>query len=108
MPESNAPCRARYDRNVAAALFEHMDAYMRSLATETGLRDQLDSSFITAKGCLDPRSAVALLESIASPRDSRRVDPTQQARIRLSQVLRMPQEKRWAWLWRSMGIPLDD
>ncbi len=99
---------ARYDRRVAAALFEPMESYIRTLATAAGPREQIDFRVIIAKGCIDPRSAVALLESISNPPDSRGRGPTEQARIRLGQVLGMPQEKRWAWLWRSMGIPLDD
>ncbi len=99
---------ARYDRRVAAALFEPMESYIRTLATAEGPRDEIDFHVIIAKGCIDPRSAVALLESISNPQGSRGRGPSEQARIRLGQVLGMPQEQRWTWLWRSMGIPLDD
>ena len=60
---------ARYDRQVAAALFEPVDSYLRSLAARTGPRDEFDPSPITAEGCIDPRSAVSLLESLTPPRE---------------------------------------
>ena len=99
---------ARYDRGVAAALFEPLDSYIRGLATDTGPHVELDPSFMTAKGCIDPRAAVVLVESLSTPRDARRGDPTELARIRLAQVLGMPPEKRWIWLWHSTAIRLDD
>ncbi len=99
---------ARYDRDVAAGLFEPFDSYIRGLATETGLRDELDPSFITAKACIDPRAAVVLVESVSTPRNARRGDPTELARIRLAQVLGMPPEQRWLWLWHATAIRLDD
>jgi len=99
---------ARYDRQVAAAIFEPIDSYLRSLATRTGPRDEIDPSIIIAKGCIDPRSAVALLESVTTPRDSRRSDPAYHARLRLAEVLGLPPENRWMRLWRLIGIRLDD
>ena len=99
---------ARYDRQVAAVLFEPIDSYLRSLAARKGPRDEFDPSVITAKGCIDPRSAVALLESVTPPRDYRRSDPAHQARRRLAEVLGMPIEKRWMRLWSSMLVRFDD
>ena len=90
---------ARYDRQVAAVLFEPIDSYLRSLAARTGPRDEFDPSVITALGCIDPRSAVALLESLTPPKDYRRPHPAHQARRRLIEVLGMPIEKRWMRLW---------
>src|SRR5207248_6750918 len=54
---------ARYDRAVAAVLFTPMDAYLRSLAARKGRRNAFNSSHLVAKGCIDPRAALALLES---------------------------------------------
>jgi hypothetical protein len=99
---------ARYDRQVAAALFEPMDSYLRSLAARTGPRDDFDLRVITAKGCIDPRAAVALLESVSPPRDSRRSDPARRARLRLAEMLGAPPEYRWLRLLGSMGTRLDD
>ncbi len=99
---------ARYDRQVAAALFEPMDSYLRSLAARTGPRDDFDLRVITAKGCIDPRAAVALLESMTPLRDSRRSDPARLARLRVAEMLGTPPEYRWLRLWGSMGAQLDD
>ena len=59
---------ARYDRQVAAAIFEPVDSYLRSLAARTGPREDFDPSLITAEGCIDPQSAISLLESLTPPR----------------------------------------
>jgi hypothetical protein len=99
---------ARYDRQVAAALVEPVDSYLRSLAARTAAPEDLNPSFITAKACIDPRGAIALVESLTLPRDSRRPDPAYQARLRLAEVLGLPPESRWMWLWRSIGARLDD
>ncbi len=101
---------ARYDREVAAALFEPMDSYLRTLAAQKGPHDKFTPSLIVAKGCIDPRAAVALLESLTPPRDFRRSDPAHEARLRLAEVLGLPAEKRWMRLWRSTGGrgPFDD
>jgi hypothetical protein len=99
---------ARYDRQVAAALFEPMDSYLRSLAAPTGPLLDFDPSVIWAKGCIYPRSAVALLESLTPPPNSRRSDPAHRARFRLAEVLGMPPESRWMRLWRLTGARLDD
>jgi RNA polymerase sigma factor (sigma-70 family) len=90
---------ARYDRQVAAVLFEPVNSYLRSLAARTGPRDEFDPSVITALGCIDPRSAVAIVESLTPPKDYRRPHPALQARRRLAEVLGMPIEKRWMRLW---------
>jgi hypothetical protein len=98
---------ARYDRGVAAALFEPMDSYRRSLAARTGSRDEFTAGVITAKGCIDPRAAVALLESLTPPRESAKSNPAHGARLRLAEVLGLPSERRWLHLCRSF-LPLDD
>jgi hypothetical protein len=96
---------ARYDRQVAAVLFEPINSYLRSLAARTGPRDEFDPSFITALGCLDPRSAVTLIESLTPARDYRRPHPVHQARRRLAEMLGMPIEKRWR---RLLLMRIDD
>jgi hypothetical protein len=99
---------ARYDRQVAAVLFEPINSYLHALAARTGSREEFDPSVITALGCIDPRSAVALMESLTPPRDYRRPHPAHQARRRLAEMLSMPLETRWMRLWSSMLVRLDD
>jgi len=101
---------ARYDREVAAALFEPADSYLRSLAARKGPRDEFTPSLILAKACLDPRAAVALLESLTPPGDFSRSIPAHEARLRLAEVLGQPPENRWKRLWHSIEaqVPLED
>ncbi len=99
---------ARYDRQVAATLLEPMNSYVRSLAARPGSLDEFDPSVITALGCIDPRSAVALLEALTPPRGSPRSHPANLARLRLAEVLGMPREERWKRLWGSILAHLDD
>jgi RNA polymerase sigma factor (sigma-70 family) len=98
---------ARYDRPVAAALIEPVNSSLRSLAARSVPPEEFDTSIIMALGAIDPRSAVALLESLTSPRDSRGLDPVRRARIRLAQVLGPPREDRWMRRWGSM-VQRDD
>jgi hypothetical protein len=101
---------SHYDRAVAAALFEPMDSYLNAVATRKGPHAEFASSHIVAKVCLDPRAAVAFLESLAPPQDFRRANPAIEARFLLAEALGLPLEKRWMRLWRLMGawVPLDD
>jgi hypothetical protein len=101
---------ARYDRDVAAVLFEPMDAYLRSLATRPGTRDEFTPSVMVAEACIDPRAAVPLLESLRSPAEFSVVNPVHDSRIKLAELLGLSAEDRWPRLWRSMygQIALDD
>jgi hypothetical protein len=101
---------SRYDRAVAAALFEPMDSYLNSIARRKGPHIEFASSHIVAKACLDPVAAVAFLESLTPPQDFSPATPAIEARFTLAEVLGLPPEKRWLRLWHSMGawIPLDD
>ncbi len=109
---------ARYDRAVAAALFTPMDAYLRSLAELKDRRNAFASSHLVAKGCIDPRAASALLDSLTPPGpfdpplgdyDSSS-NPAHSARITLAKALGQSPEKRWRYLWSRMRtqLPLDD
>jgi Carboxypeptidase regulatory-like domain len=109
---------ARYDRAVAAALFTPMDAYLRSLAELKDRRNAFASSHLVAKGCIDPRAASALLDSLTPPGpfdpplgdyDSSS-NPAHSARITLAKALGQSPEKRWKYLWSRMRtqLPLDD
>ena len=96
---SSACCSRGTTARWPRVLFEPINSYLRSLAARTGPRDEFDPSVITALGCIDPRSAVALVESLTPPKDYRRSHPAHQARRRLVEVLGMPLEKRWIRLW---------
>jgi hypothetical protein len=56
-----------------------------------------------AKACLDPRAAVAFLESLTPPRDFSRTNPAIRARLMLAEAFGLPPEKRWMRLWHSAG-----
>jgi hypothetical protein len=101
---------ARYDREVAAVQFQRMDDYLRSLAAGKGPQSEFNSRAISGKGCIEPRAAVALLESLTAPREFSRNHPVHDARLTLAEALGLPSEKRWRRLWRSMAaqIPLDE
>ncbi len=102
---------SRYDREVAAALFQPIDSYLNALASEKGRSPAFTPSLIMGKCCIDPRSAVVLLEALTPPRAlNRENDPTIVGRLRLAEVLGLPPEKRWTRLWRSITaqLPLDD
>ncbi len=102
------PVARAYDRQVAAAVLEPVQSYLASLAARTALPDEVNATVITAMGCIEPRAAVTLVESLTPQRDSRRTDPAFRARIKLAEFLGMPPESRWMRLWRSVGAQLDD
>ena len=60
---------ARYDRDVAAVLFEPMSTYLHSTAASQASLAFVNST-IMAEGCIDPRAAVALIESLTRPETS--------------------------------------
>ncbi len=66
---------SRYDRAVAAALFEPMDSYLKAVATRKARVTEFASSHIVAKACIDPPAAVAFLESLTPPREFSRATP---------------------------------
>jgi hypothetical protein len=98
---------ARYDRDIAAALFEPMDSYLQSPAAR-----QASWGFINtanrAKVCIDPRAAVARIDSLNPPGDLNRSNPAYMMRLTLAELLGQTQENRWMRLWRFMGAQLDD
>jgi RNA polymerase sigma factor (sigma-70 family) len=101
---------AHYDREVAAALFAPVDSYLRALTTREGPRTAFYPSLIVAEACVDPRTAVSMLESLTPAGKIQPSGPADSARIRLAQVLGAPPEKRWPELWRALGAQsaLDD
>jgi hypothetical protein len=99
---------ARYDRQVAGALFEPIDTYLHSLSAQAGPRDEYDPNVISAKGCIDPQAAVALVESLTPPGDFNRSNPAHAATLSLAVLLGHTAERRWMHLWQSVGVHLDD
>jgi hypothetical protein len=90
---------SRYDRDVAARLFEPVAAYVRSRTLRGGASD-LTPATIMALGCLDPARAVETVESLPRSTSLRINDPTNWARITLADMLARPPEKRWMGIWR--------
>ena len=99
---------ARYDRAVAAVLFEPMNSYLLALAVRKGPLAGSLSPAIMAKACIDPRTAVALVESLTSAGDFIQANPPHPARRRLAELLGRPPDVRWMRLWRFMGTEFDD
>jgi hypothetical protein len=99
---------ARYDRQVAAALLEPINASLLALAARSVPPDEIDPSIVTALGYIDPQSAVALLQALAPHRESRRLDPVNRARIKLAEVLGAPREDRWMRRWGLMTARFDE
>jgi hypothetical protein len=99
---------ARYDRAVAAVLFEPMDSYLRSLVNAKSESAFYSSSAIEGKASIDPQAAVALLEALPPPRGPFTVSYA--PRIELAEALGQPPEERWKSRWRhiSSQLPLDD
>ena len=72
---------SRYDRQVAALLFEPMDSFIKSVLAEKEQTNELTSSVIMAKACIDPNAAVELLEALpVAPGEV----PFNEARMRLA------------------------
>ena len=59
---------------------------------------------ILGKGCIDPRSAVALLESLTPSREFTRNNPVHDARLTLAEALGLPSE-RWRRLCSARWRP---
>src|SRR5262249_59318697 len=85
---------ARYDREVAAALFRPMEAYLRSLAAAKGSQDQFNSASIVAWSCIEPRGAVALLDSLEPPREFAPAPPYHAASPKFATWLGRPPDRR--------------
>jgi hypothetical protein len=101
---------ARYDRDVAAILFEPMDSYLRSLAVRKMDGAAFTPSAIIGKACLDPRAAVALVEALPPARDASPFAVPSALRTELAEALGPPPEERWQARWRQIAreLPLDD
>jgi hypothetical protein len=90
---------SRYDRSVASALFEPVEAYVRGLPARAEGND-LTPTIVLALGCIDPRRAVEVVEGLPKARSLSINDPTNWARQTLADHLAMPPDRRWMRLWR--------
>ena len=89
---------ARYDREVAATLFEPFAAYARSLAFRGDI--EIVPTILLALAAFDPRGAVDLVESLPPARSLDISDPTNWARYSVAEHLAEPPERRWMSIWR--------
>jgi len=96
---------ARYDRQVADVFV------MQATSSQSRSRLAYFPDVIRPKAAVDPRGAVALMESMPqASRNSRTpIDElTNQGREALLIYLVEPSEDHWKFLWSRSGIPLDE
>jgi hypothetical protein len=104
---SEALLLARYDREVAATLFEPFAAYTRRLSLRDG--SDVNTTILLARAALDPRGGAALVESLPPARTLDINDPANWARYSVAEQLAEPPERRWMSIWRfysGRGIAL--
>jgi hypothetical protein len=104
---SEALLLARYDREVAATLFEPFAAYTRRLSLRNS--SDINTTILLARAALDPRGGAALVESLPPARTLDIVDPANWARYSVAEQLAEPPERRWMSIWRfysGRGIAL--
>ena len=91
-------CLSRYDRDVAKVLFEPVAAFVRSRP----LRDDNDiiPAVVVALTCLDPRTAVEVVEGLPAAKTLGVSEPTNWARITAAEILAKPPDRRWMGIWR--------
>jgi hypothetical protein len=89
---------SRYDRDVAATLFEPVAEYVK--CRELRADHEIHLGILQAFTCLDPRDTVTLVESMPPARTLKIVDPTNLARYTVAEFLAMPPERRWMRIWR--------
>ncbi len=89
---------SRYDREAATALFEPVAAFVRSRA----LREANDiiPDVLVAQTCLDPRTAVEVVEALPPAKTPGIIEPTNWARITVAELLAKPPDRRWMGIWR--------
>lgn len=95
---SEAILLSRYDREAARVLFEPVAAFVRSRP----LRDDRDfiPAVVVALGCLDPRNAVEVLESLPPATGAGIGESPNWSRIVLAEILARPPDRRWMGIWR--------
>ncbi len=93
---------SRYDREVASTLFEPIAAYVRSRPLRGG--QDIILGVLHALACLDPRNAVAVVESLPPARTLSIGEPANYVRYDLAEILAMPPERRWMRIWRFNAV----
>jgi hypothetical protein len=104
---SEAALLSRYDREVAKVLFEPVAAFASSRAIRDA--DDIIPAVVVALSCLDPRSAVEVIERLPAAKTPGVGEPTNWARITAAEILAKPPEPRWMAVWRfysGCGIAL--
>jgi hypothetical protein len=94
---------ARYDRAVAAALFEPTRAYLSAVGGGKEPGAGFTAGQIVAMGCLDPSAAVTYLESLNVPPKASVGNPAFAARLVLAEAWGLPPQQRWKQLCQSTG-----
>jgi hypothetical protein len=84
----------RDDRPIAG---EVVDVQSRPIA---GAEVVLIPAVLVALTCLDPRTAVEIVESLPPAKTPSVTDPTNWARITVAELLAMPPERRRMRIWR--------
>ncbi len=98
---------SRYDREVASTLFEPIAAYVRGRPLRGG--QDIIVGVLHGLACLDPRNAIAVVESLPPARTLNIGEPTNYARYDLAELLAMPAERRWMRIWRfNAGCGIGD
>ena len=96
-----------YDREVAAVLFEPLNTYLQTPAARHASLAFVNVAMM-AKGSIDPRAAVALIESMTRPGEFDRSNPAHRVRLSLAEALGRTGEMRWNEWCRFMGTEFDD
>ena len=95
---------ARYDREIAATLFEPTLALARRAAKNA---DQLDYPSADVALTIDPKITIELVESIPPAKTFDFNERANSARINISELLGLDNAARWRLIWRrSTGIGL--
>ena len=89
---------SRYDRDVAATLFEPVAAFVRSRSLRDG--NDIIPVVLLSLACLDPRTAVGVVEGLPPAPTLGVNERTNWARITVAETLAMPPERRWMRIWR--------
>lgn len=101
---------SHYDRPTAAVLFEPMDAFIKTVLAQKDRSNELTSSVIVAKACLDPKGGVELLESLGAGRELSNADAANEVWGYLAGTFAAEPGERWKRLWRTMRaqLPLEE
>ncbi|MGP0062326.1 MAG: carboxypeptidase regulatory-like domain-containing protein [Isosphaeraceae bacterium] len=89
---------SRYDRDVAATLFEPVAAFVRSRSLRDG--NDIIPVVLLSLTCLDPRTAVGVVEGLPPAPTLDVNDRSNWARVTVAETLALPPDRRWMSIWR--------